>query len=34
MLLDLNKIDIKENLIKGSIVIFGAGISGIFLSYL
>jgi len=34
MLLDLNKQDIKENLIKGSIVIFGAGVSGIFLAYL
>ncbi len=34
MLVNLNTINIKENVLKGSIVILGAGISGIFLAYL
>ena len=34
MLVNFNTINIKENVLKGSIVILGAGISGIFLAYL
>jgi hypothetical protein len=34
MLLNLNKIDIKVNVLQGSIIILGAGVSGIFLAYL